>query len=107
RRRRGVTAMLGSALAIADLLPVDRPVGRPIGLPGGLPVDRPSDRPIGLPVDFELPDDLIATEPVETSGGGREDARLMVAHRSDDRLVHTTFGHLGDFLDPGDLLVVN
>ena len=60
-----------------------------------------------LPVDFELPDDLIATEPVEAAGGGREDARLMVARRSDDRLVHTTFDRLGDFLDPGDLLVVN
>jgi len=71
--------MLASALSIADL----------------------------LPVDFELPDDLIATEPVEAAGGGREDARLMVARRSDDRLVHTTFGRLGDFLDPGDLLVVN
>ena len=60
-----------------------------------------------LPVDFELPDDLIATEPVEAAGGGREDARLMVARRSDDRLVHATFAQLGDFLDAGDLLVVN
>jgi S-adenosylmethionine:tRNA ribosyltransferase-isomerase len=60
-----------------------------------------------LPVDFELPDDLIATEPVETAGGSRQDARLLVARRSDDRLVHTTFSRLGDFLDPGDLLVVN
>ena len=60
--------MLGAALAIADL----------------------------LPVDFELPDDLIATEPVEAAGGRRQDARLMVAWRSDDRLVHTTFADLGD-----------
>ncbi|MEA2972153.1 MAG: S-adenosylmethionine:tRNA ribosyltransferase-isomerase [Actinomycetota bacterium] len=70
-----------------------------------------------LPVDFELPDDLIATEPVESAGGGREDARLMVARRADPAdvdandferpLVHTTFARLGDFLDPGDLLVVN
>ncbi len=60
-----------------------------------------------LPVGFELPDDLIATEPVESGGGARADVRLMVARRSDDRLVHTTFAHLGDFLDPGDLLVVN
>jgi S-adenosylmethionine:tRNA ribosyltransferase-isomerase len=60
-----------------------------------------------LPVDFELPEDLIATEPVEAGGGGREDARLMVAHRDDPALVHTTFARLGDFLDPGDLLVVN
>ncbi len=69
---------------------------------------RPPGHPTDiLPVDFELPDDLIATEPVEFSGGGRDDARLMVARRSDDRLVHTMFGHLADFLDPGDLLVVN
>ena len=38
-----------------------------------------------LPVDFELPDDLIATEPVESAGGGREDARLMVARRPTTR----------------------
>ena len=65
----------------------------------------------GLPVDFELPDDLIATEPVEAAGGGREDARLLVARAglagATAPLVHTTFAHLGDFLDPGDLLVVN
>ncbi|HVF13815.1 MAG TPA: S-adenosylmethionine:tRNA ribosyltransferase-isomerase [Acidimicrobiales bacterium] len=60
-----------------------------------------------LPVDFELPDDLIATEPVEAAGGGREDARLMVARRSHESLVHTTFSQVGSFLDPGDLLVVN
>jgi S-adenosylmethionine:tRNA ribosyltransferase-isomerase len=74
-----VSAVLASALAFADL----------------------------LPVDFELPADLVATEPVESSGGAREDARLMVARRSDDRLVHTTFARLGQFLAPGDLLVVN
>ena len=60
-----------------------------------------------LPVDFELPDDLSATEPVEAAGGGRQDVRLMAARRSDDRLVHATFSQLGEFLEPGDLLVVN
>lgn len=67
-----MTAVPASALAVADL----------------------------LPVDFELPDDLIATDPVA-------DPRLMVAWRGHDRLVHTSFRRLGDFLDPGDLLVVN
>jgi S-adenosylmethionine:tRNA ribosyltransferase-isomerase len=59
------------------------------------------------PVAFELPDGLIATEPVEASGLARHDVRLLVASRSDGGLVDTSFLHLPDFLAPGDLLVVN
>jgi S-adenosylmethionine:tRNA ribosyltransferase-isomerase len=37
----------------------------------------------------------------------RDDVRLMVATRATGSLVDTTFTHLPDFLEPGDLLVVN
>lgn len=51
--------------------------------------------------DFELPDGLIATRPVAP----RSAARLLVAraHSMEDRQV----GDLGEYLGPGDLLVLN
>lgn len=51
---------------------------------------------------FDLPDELIATEPTPPS-----DVRLLVGWRGRDELVDTTFTALPRFLDPGDLLVVN
>lgn len=63
------------------------------------------DRPAGL--SFELPDDLIANGPIEASGRRRDEARLLVARRSDDRLVDATAADLPAFLEPGDVLVVN
>ncbi len=57
--------------------------------------------------DFDLPPHLIASDPVEAGGGRRDDARLLVSWRGDERLVHTTFAHLGDHLRPGDVVVVN
>jgi S-adenosylmethionine:tRNA ribosyltransferase-isomerase len=56
---------------------------------------------------FVLPATLEATEPPEARGVERDEVRLMVARRSSPRLVHTTFRHLPDFLEAGDLLVVN
>ncbi|HEY7185763.1 MAG TPA: S-adenosylmethionine:tRNA ribosyltransferase-isomerase, partial [Vicinamibacterales bacterium] len=53
--------------------------------------------------DFELPAELIAQNPPEERG----QSRLLVLHRSTGRLEHTTFSHLVDVLEPGDLLVVN
>lgn len=63
-----------------------------------------ADRP-GLA--FELPDDLIATEPIEAGGGRRDEVLMLVARRSGGALVDTTAAHLPAFLDPGDVLVVN
>lgn len=57
--------------------------------------------------DFELPANLEAGEPPEVRGLSRDDVRLMVSYRSDDRIVHTRFHDLAAFLDPGDLLVIN
>jgi S-adenosylmethionine:tRNA ribosyltransferase-isomerase len=46
-----------------------------------------------------------AAGPIEASGRRRDEARLLVVGPSS--VVDTTFGALGEFLDPGDVLVVN
>jgi S-adenosylmethionine:tRNA ribosyltransferase-isomerase len=58
-------------------------------------------------LDFALPPELEAAEPPEARGTGRDDVRLMVSYRADDRVVHARCPQLGDFLRPGDLLVIN
>ncbi|HZS75915.1 MAG TPA: S-adenosylmethionine:tRNA ribosyltransferase-isomerase [Ktedonobacteraceae bacterium] len=58
-------------------------------------------------LDFELPPQLEASEPPEASGLARDEVRLMVSYRSKNRVVHTQFRQLGDFLEAGDLLVIN
>lgn len=45
--------------------------------------------------------------PLELAGGRRDDARMLVAWRSDDLLVEATMADLPQFLDPGDVVVVN
>ncbi len=57
--------------------------------------------------DFELPPELEASEPPEARGMARDEVRLMISYRSDNRVVHTRFRELGDFLTAGDLLVIN
>jgi S-adenosylmethionine:tRNA ribosyltransferase-isomerase len=56
---------------------------------------------------FELPPELEASEPPEARGLARDDVRLMVSYREDDRVIHTQFRNLGQFLEPGDVLVIN
>src|SRR5690349_4630044 len=58
-------------------------------------------------LDFELPPELEAHEPPEARGLARDDVRLMVTYRADNRVVHTQFRAIGDFLEPGDVLVIN
>jgi len=48
-----------------------------------------------------------AHEPPEIRGSGRDDVALLVASLHDCRLTHARFGELPDFLDAGDLIVVN
>ena len=48
-----------------------------------------------------------AHEPPETRGLARDEVRLLVAERGRGRLRHARFRDLPDFLDPGDLLVIN
>ncbi|MBD0354873.1 MAG: S-adenosylmethionine:tRNA ribosyltransferase-isomerase, partial [Rubrobacteraceae bacterium] len=58
-------------------------------------------------LDFELPPELEAGEPPEARGLDRDEVRLMVSYRSGDRVVHSRFRDLPDFLGAGDVLVIN
>lgn len=62
------------------------------------------DRP-GL--SFDLPDNLVATGPIEATGRRRDAARMLVARRSGGDLVDATAADLPRFLRLGDVLVVN
>jgi len=53
--------------------------------------------------DFELPPDLIAQIPI----GERDKSRLLVLHRCNGRIEHRGFGSLLEYLQPGDVLVLN
>src|SRR5258708_13688324 len=53
--------------------------------------------------DYELPEELIAQEPVEP----RDTARLLVLDRSTGTVAHHHVSDLPDLLRPGDLLVAN
>ncbi|HSK84661.1 MAG TPA: S-adenosylmethionine:tRNA ribosyltransferase-isomerase [Rubrobacter sp.] len=61
----------------------------------------------GSPLQFELPPELEASEPPEARGLRRDEVRLMVSYLEEDRVVHSTFGDLPEFLGAGDTLVVN
>ena len=56
---------------------------------------------------FDLPRALEAHEPPEARGLARDEVRLMVARRGDGRTDHARFRDLPDYLEPGDVLVVN
>lgn len=58
-------------------------------------------------MDFVLPSELEAGEPPEARGLERDEVRLMVSHISTDQVEHTRFRQIGDFLEPGDVLVIN
>lgn len=52
---------------------------------------------------YDLPEDRIAQTPVEP----RDHSRLMVVHRGDHSIEHKHFYDVIDYLNPGDVLVVN
>ena len=54
-------------------------------------------------LDYELPDELIAQEPVEP----RDHSRLLVLHRSTGEIEHRQFRDIGDYLEAGDVLIAN
>jgi S-adenosylmethionine:tRNA ribosyltransferase-isomerase len=58
-------------------------------------------------LDFVVPKELEASEPPEARGMKRDQVRLMISYRADNRIVHAQFRDLARFLDPGDLLVIN
>lgn len=53
--------------------------------------------------DYNLPESFIAQTPVEP----RDSSRLMVLNRKTGTLEHRIFREIGEYLNPGDLLVVN
>ena len=52
---------------------------------------------------YDLPSELIAQEPLAE----RDASRLLVLDRQTGTVTHETFRHLGAYLRPGDLLVMN
>jgi S-adenosylmethionine:tRNA ribosyltransferase-isomerase len=58
-------------------------------------------------LDFTLPPELEAGEPPEARGLARDDVRLMVSYIATDRVVHTHFRAITDFIAAGDVLVIN
>lgn len=56
---------------------------------------------------FEVPPELIAGEPAEVRGRGRDNVRLLVSRRSTGRMEHAQFRELPEALQAGDLLVIN
>ena len=58
-------------------------------------------------LNFSLPPDLEAGLPPEERGLRRDQVRLMVSYRHDNKLIHTRFDHLPGFLNAGDVLVIN
>jgi S-adenosylmethionine:tRNA ribosyltransferase-isomerase len=53
--------------------------------------------------DYVLPEHLIAHRPLSR----REDSRMMVLHRSDQRIEHRMFADFESYLRSGDLVVLN
>lgn len=54
-------------------------------------------------LQYELPPELIAQRPAEP----RDAARLLALHRSSGRIEHRVFRDIGEYLQPGDCLVLN
>jgi S-adenosylmethionine:tRNA ribosyltransferase-isomerase len=53
--------------------------------------------------DYVLPESSIAQTPAEP----RDSSRLLVLHRATGEIKHRMFRDIGDYLHPGDLLVLN
>ena len=53
--------------------------------------------------DYPLPEDLIAYHPLPR----REDSRMMVLYSKEERIEHRRFSEFPEFLQPGDLAVLN
>jgi S-adenosylmethionine:tRNA ribosyltransferase-isomerase len=53
--------------------------------------------------DYPLPEELIASRPLPN----RQDSRMMVLHRREQRIEHRMFAEFPQFLKSGDLVVLN
>jgi len=52
---------------------------------------------------FEIPNSLIASHPAEN----RDDARMMVLHRSSGKIEHKAFKDIVNYFNEGDVMVGN
>ena len=53
--------------------------------------------------DYHLPEELIAQVPISK----RSESRLMILNRFDQEIIHQSFYQIIDYLEPGDVLVLN
>jgi len=53
--------------------------------------------------DYELPDELIAEQPLQNRSG----SRMLVVNRTENTIEHKHFSELKDYLTPEDLLILN
>lgn len=53
--------------------------------------------------DYHLPDELVAQKPLQT----RDRSRMLVLNRAEESIEHSLFCRLPEYLQPGDLLVLN
>lgn len=53
--------------------------------------------------DYLLPDELIAQEPLSV----RDECRLLVLSKVDEQIAHKAFTDIYEYLEPGDVLVLN
>jgi len=58
-------------------------------------------------LDFYLPDELNASHPPEKRGLRRDHVRMMVLDRKTGGISHDRFYHLMNYLQPGDLVILN
>jgi S-adenosylmethionine:tRNA ribosyltransferase-isomerase len=67
------------------------------------PADRRAPGSRVADYEYDLPPELIAVHPAAR----REESRLLVYHRAENRVEHRHFFDLPDYLGPDDLLVLN
>lgn len=60
-----------------------------------------------MPLEISIPPELEASQPPEARGLRRDQVRLMVSKYSSDQIEHMHFYDLPNFLDKGDVLVIN
>ena len=72
------------------------------------PLFTMSEETIGIPsLEFDLPAELEASEPPEARGLSRDQVKLMVSNYQTDNVAHAKFRDIIDYLDAGDVLVIN
>ncbi|MCP4442124.1 MAG: S-adenosylmethionine:tRNA ribosyltransferase-isomerase [Aureispira sp.] len=58
-------------------------------------------------LEFDLPKHLQCSKPTEERGIARDEVKLMISQTSNNHIDHDIFRNIGDYLQEGDVLVVN